>query len=172
MENYKMEQITKYSGVKGWLLLLCLNLAVFTPLATLYNLITSYGETSEYFIMFPGLKRLFYVDGLLSFIITALSIRAGIVLWNIKPDAVKIAKNYLLIFLAYNALAVFLPFTSGLPAEVNEAMIPEIAKGIIQALIFFGVWYLYLNKSKRVKATYNTEVASEEYKNLFIEKYR
>ena len=172
MEEYKNEQLKKYRGVSGWLLLLCLSLTVFSPLATLFNLTTSYNETSEYFSLFPGLERVFYIDSLLSLVIMGLSIRAGIALWTIKPGAVKIAKNYLLILLGYNAIAVVLPFTAGLPSEVNSAMIPEIIKGVFQALIFFGVWYSYLNKSKRVKATYNTEIPTEEYENLFVEKYR
>lgn len=172
MEDYKNQQLKKYGGIKGWLLLFCLVLTVFSPIATFYNLVTSYNETADVFFMFPGLERLFYVDGILSLVITGLSIRAGIVLWTIRPGAVKTAKNYLLIFLGYSVLAIFLPFTAGLPPEVNNAMVPEVIKGTLQALIFFGIWYSYLNKSKRVKATYNSPITPEELENLFVEKYR
>ena len=90
-----------------------------------------------------------------------LSIRAGIALWTIKQKAVKIAKNYFWIFLAYSVVAIFLPFTAGLPSEANVAMVPEIIKGFLQSLIFFGVWYSYLKVSKRVKATYYTEISEK-----------
>lgn len=148
------EPLDKYRGVGGWLLLLCFALTIGSPLRTIYNLITSYNETSQYFNQFPGLQSVFYIDGLLSAVIMALSIRAGIALWSIKHRAVNIAKNYLLILLGYSVIAVFLPFAAGLPSDVNDAMVPEVAKGAIQSLFFIGVWYWYLNVSKRVKETY------------------
>lgn len=154
MTNSDNEQVQTYQSVGGWLLLLCLALTIFSPLRSVYNLATAYNETLPFFDEYPGLKMLFYVDGLLSLILMILSVRAGIALWTIKPGAVKIAKNYLLIFLGYSLIAIFLPFLAGLPSVANEAMIPEVAKGAIQALIYFGVWYSYLNVSKRVKATY------------------
>jgi len=160
--EYNSEQLGKYKGVGGWLLLLCFALTINSPLRTLYNLSTSYYETSLYFEEFPGLQNLLYIDGFLSVLLMVFSIRAGIALWSIKPGAVKIAKNYFLIFLGYSVIAVFLPFTAGLPSEANDAMIPEVAKGTIQSLFFFGIWYSYLNVSKRVKATYISYSISEE----------
>lgn len=148
------EQLDKYRDVGGWLLLLCFALTIGSPLRTIYNLITSYNETSQYFNQFPGLQSVFYIDGLLSSIIMVLSIRAGIALWSIKHGAVNIAKNYLLILLGYSVIAALLPFTAGLPSDVNDAMVPEVIKGGIQSLFFIGIWYWYLNASKRVKETY------------------
>jgi len=122
--------------------------------------------------MFPSLEKWFYIDGLLNLVLMGLSIRAGIALWTVKPGAVKTAKNYLLIFLAYTGISVLLPFMAGLPTEVNDAMAPAIIESVFHALIFFGVWYSYLNKSKRVKATYNSNITSEEFESIFVEKYR
>lgn len=154
MTNLNNEQVKTYQSVGGWLLLLCLALTIISPLRSLYNLVTAYSETLPFFDEFPGLEVLLYLDGGLSIILMILSIRAGIALWTIKPGAVKMAKNYLLIFLGYSVIAIFLPFLAGLPPEANEAMIPEVVKGAFQSLIYFGVWYSYLNVSKRVKATY------------------
>lgn len=152
--EYNNEQLRKYKDVGGWLLLLCFALTIGSPLRTLYNLMTSYNETSQFFYQFPGLQNLLYIDGFLSVFLMVLSIRAGISLWSVKPGAVKIAKNYFLIFLGYSVIAAFLPFIVGLPSEFNDAMVPEVVKGTIQSLFFFGIWYWYLNVSKRVKATY------------------
>lgn len=172
MENYRNEQLKKYGGVRGWLLLLCLVLTLGTPIGTFYNLFSSYRESVEYFYLFPGLERLFYIDGLLSLALIILSIRAGIALWTLKPGAVKTAKNYLLIFLIYTVIAILLPFTAGLPAEVNEIMIPEVIVSTLQSVIFFGVWYSYLKVSKRVKATYlSASSNSEEMEEVYFEKY-
>jgi len=152
-ENNK-KQLKKYKYVDGWLLLLCFALTIGSPLRTLYNLITSYNEVSQFFQQFPGLQNWFYIDGFLSLFLMVLSIFAGISLWSIKPGAVKKAKNYLLIFLGYTVIAAFLPFIVGLPSEFNDVMVPEVVNGTIQSLLYFGIWYWYLNVSKRVKATY------------------
>ena len=163
MSDLRNEQSEK-SGVGGWLLLLCFALTIGSPLSTLYNLITFYNETATLFDLCPGLRNLLYIDGFLSVVLMALSIRAGIALWTIKQNAVKIAKNYFWIFMGYSVVAIFLPFTAGLPSEANDAMIPEVIKGFVQSLIFFGIWYSYLKVSKRVKATYYS-VMSENISN-------
>lgn len=152
--EYDNEQLRKYKDVGGWLLLLCFALTIGSPLRTFYDLMTSYNETSQFFHQFPGLQNLLYIDGFLRVFLMVLSIRAGISLWSVKPGAVKIAKNYFLIFLGFSVIAAFLPFIVGLPSEFNDAMVPEVVKGTIQYLFFFGIWYWYLNVSKRVKATY------------------
>ncbi len=168
MSDVNNERLEKYRGVGGWLSLLCFALTIGSPLKTLYSLITSYTETSLYYNQFPGLLILLYIDGFLSVILMVLSIRAGIALWSIKPGAVNIAKNYLLIFLGYSVIAVFLPFTVGLPSEANDIIIPLAAKGAIRSLLFFGIWYSYLNVSKRVKATYKSYTISEESDSISI----
>ena len=146
----------KYKGVGGWLLLFCLFLTVFSPLATIFNLVSGYNEASPYFDQFPGLVNLAIVDGMLSIGLMVFSIYVGIALWKIRQGAVKIAKKYLLVFLGYSILAIFLPFMAGVPSEANEAMIGEVAKGAIGSFIYFAIWYSYLNKSQRVKTTYET----------------
>lgn len=161
MTNYNNEHSDKYNGVGGWLLLLCIVLTIASPLRTLYNLVSSYNELSPAFDLFPGIQNLFYIDLILSVFITVLSIRAGIALWRIKPNAVKTAKTYFWFFLGYSVIAAFLPFTAGLPSVANEAMIPEVIKIMIQSLIYFGVWYGYLSLSKRVQATYSSQSTSE-----------
>jgi len=169
MTGYNNEQLVKYKSVGGWLLLLCFALTIGSPLRTLYNLITTYNEIFQYFDQFPGMQNLLYIDGFLSVVLMGFSIRAGIALWSIKPRAVKIAKNYFLIFLGYSVIAVFLPFTAGLPSEANDAMIPEVIKGTMQSLFFFGIWYWYLNVSTRVKATYILYPISGEPENISLE---
>jgi hypothetical protein len=147
---------TQHYGVKGWLLLFCLSLTVFSPLLTLYNLGTAYEETSYFFNRYPGLQNIFYIDLILSIALTAFSIYAGIALWNIKPGAVKIAKSYLLTFLTYTIVASFLPFQAGLPDSVNDAMMQEIIVGSLRAVFYVVIWFWFLNVSVRVKATYDS----------------
>lgn len=160
--SYKEDGETKplydaqHFGVKGWLLLFCLSLTVFSPLLTLYNLGIAYEETSSLFNRYPGLQNLFYIDLILSLALTAFSIYAGIALWNIKPDAVKIAKAYLLTFLAYTVVASILPFQAGLPSSSNDLMMQEVMIGLLRSGIYVVIWYWFLNVSVRVKATYDS----------------
>lgn len=144
----------QYKGVAGWLLLFCLGLTVFTPLITLGSLAAGYSESSKYFDQFPGLLVITLVDTLLSLCIIALSVYAGIGLWRIRPGAVQMAKRYLLCFLGYHVVAALLPFMAGLPSAANEAMIGQVAKDTFRGIIYVVIWYLYLNNSKRVSATY------------------
>lgn len=161
MKKFNNKEISKYNDVGGWLLLLCLSLTVFSPLLTIYNLSDTYDQIHLLFDQYPGLEDIYYIDLALSVALTLLSIRAGAALWRVVPGAVKMVKNYLLMFLGYSIIAAFLPFMAGLPQEANDAMIPEVVLGTVQSLIYFGVWYSYLNVSKRVKATYGTCSFSE-----------
>lgn len=154
MDIQKNRNFGKYQSVGGWLYLLCFSLIIGGPLRTLNNLLTSFNEVSPLFEQFPGLEILVYVDSFLSVTLMIFSVRAGNALWNVKPNAVKTAKKYFLLFLAYSAFSSILPFIVGLPSEFMDAMIPEVMKGLVQALIFFGIWYSYLVVSKRVKGTY------------------
>ena len=90
----------------------------------------------------------------LSIGLTAFSIYAGARLWQVKPGAVKTAKTFFLFMLGYTAIASALPFMIGLPPQATSAMIPEVMKGIFLNMIGAAIWISYLNKSKRVKATY------------------
>ena len=125
-----------YKGVGGWLLLLCLGLTVFSPLITLGSLAVGYSQSSKYFDQFPGLLVIVVVDTVLSLGLMAFSVYAG--------------------FLGYHIVAAILPFMAGLPSAANEAMIAQVAKDAFRGVIFFAVWYSYLNNSKRVSATYHS----------------
>lgn len=162
MEDQNKMMTPRYTSVGGWLLLFCIVLTILSPLRTVITLLYSYSETTRYFDYFPGLKVLFYIDAILSSALMVLCIRAGIALWTIKQGAVKQAKTFLILFLCYAGISVILPFMAGLPDEANSAMVPEVIKSLAQALIFFGIWYSYLNVSKRVKATYPEFIETPE----------
>lgn len=154
MTEENKQKVFRYTEVGGWLLLFCIALTIISPLRTLYNLVSSYNELEEYFTVFPSIKNLLYIDGFLSIALMFLSVRAGIALWQMKRGAVKMGKDYLLYFLGYTLIAAMLPFMIGLPTVANDAMVPEVIKGAIQSVVYFTIWYTYLNVSKRVKDTY------------------
>jgi hypothetical protein len=146
----------KYKRVGGWLLFFCLSLTVFSPLLSIVMLALSYNEAVRLADQFPGLLTITAVDTFLTLGMMAFSLYAGVSLWRVKPGAVQTAKRCLLCFLAYTVVASILPFLAGLPSEVNEVLIAEVFKDAARTFIYVGIWYSYLNKSVRVKATFNS----------------
>ncbi|PYV92332.1 MAG: hypothetical protein DMG05_04840 [Acidobacteria bacterium] len=144
----------RYKGVGGWLLFFCLGLTVFNPLMSLFSLAGSYRESAPYFSQFPGLLVVTGLDTVLSLGLTVFSIYAGASLWRLRPGAVQTAKRYFLWFLAYQAVAIVLPFMAALPSAPDETMIAQTVKGAFRGIIYVIIWYSYLNKSERVRATY------------------
>lgn len=146
----------QYRGVGGWLLFLCVSLTILAPLFTLIMIASGFGESSELFDEFPGLLVTVVIDSILSVGLMAFSIYAGIGLWSIRPGAVQTAKAYLWCYLGYHIVAAILPFMAGLPSAVNEFLVEEVSKDTFRGVIYFAIWYSYLNQSKRVNATYDS----------------
>jgi hypothetical protein len=148
---------TALKGVKGWLLFFCVSLTILAPLATLGQLGMEWNETAPYFTRFPSLHTAVMLETLMSIGLMAFSIYAGSALWSVKPKAVKIAKNYLLTMLAYSIVSPFVIIgVADLPSAATSAMTAEGAKQAFRGLIGFAIWFTYLNRSKRVRATYPT----------------
>ncbi|HXN50103.1 MAG TPA: DUF2569 family protein [Bryobacteraceae bacterium] len=145
----------RYQSVGGWLALFCLGLIVFTPLLTLNSLVDAHSSAVRLADRYPGFLITTLVDGVLSLALAAFSAYAGLGLWRIRPGAVRTAEIYLLCYLCYQGIAAVLPFMAGFPASANHALTEGVYKNLTRGLLYFGVWYGYLNKSRRVKATYS-----------------
>ncbi len=144
-------------GVGGWLLLLCLGLTIFRPLFTLGSIVVTYGESAQYFGKYPGLMIVTFIDTVLSIGLMAFSICAGIGLWRVQSNAVQVTKVFLLCLLGYAVVSSVLPFLAGLPSEANVDMIAPVATSAFKVVIYVAIWYSYLNKSERVRATYGQQ---------------
>lgn len=154
--GFRNKSLVSYTRPEGWLLILILALAFFNPLMSTYYINTSYQQLSGFFDQYSGVKHLFYIDTTFSLILMVLSINAGNALWLIKYEAVKKTKQYLLFFLGYSGVSIFLPFIFEIPFETNDILIQEGIKTAGSSLLYFIIWYSYLNMSYRVNATYRT----------------
>jgi Protein of unknown function (DUF2569) len=150
----------KYKGVGGWLLFFCISLTVFSPLITIVMGVASYSVAFQLLDRFPGVMAVTVIDTFLSLGLMAFSVYAGVSLWRVKSGAVQTAKRYLSCLLAYVVVASILPLMAGLPSEANEGMILEIIKDASKKVFYVAIWYAYLNKSKRVRATFQIEEES------------
>jgi len=102
----------------------------------------------------PELMRLLLVNGTCSIGLAVFSIYAGISLWRVLPSAVTVAKKYFLAIASYAVISALLP---GLVGVSDQAIKDSSGSNAINSLLtiaYATAWYLYLTKSRRVKATY------------------
>lgn len=133
----------KYEGVGGWLSLFIISLIILNPLMMVFGLVSSYEYVSILFLITSV-----WTLGLMCF-----SIYAGILLWKIRPNAVKIAKICLFLYLVGPAITILLFYLS----SSSQELMGEFGKELSRPAIYVLIWFSYLNISKRVKATYSAK---------------
>lgn len=154
MESADAPVPTGPRGVEGWLLVLCWGLTIFSPIATGVSLVSIYARSHAYFAEFPGLLAVTVIEAVLSVPLMVFSVFAGLDLWRVRPRAVRTAKRYLRALLIYSFIIIPLPFVAGLPSAANEAMLAAVIVQSASIWLGVGIWYAYLSRSKRVRATY------------------
>jgi hypothetical protein len=92
-------------------------------------------------------------DMAVSIAIMSFGIYAGIRLLQLKPNAVRVAKRYLITFFVYTALTVSLIFLANVVNHQPEQSTRDFGSQL-RNIIYVLIWYSYLDKSKRVAATY------------------
>jgi len=147
-------QDERYRGVKGWLLILCLNVTILDPLTMLLTVFLVTNATKPYFGEHPELFRLCLASGICRMALAVFSIYAGLALWRISPGAVSIAKKYLLAVVLYSLVVSSLPVIVGMPRESYQEFAGQTVFNSFLTMGYAVAWYVYLQRSKRVKATY------------------
>jgi hypothetical protein len=131
------------SGVRGWLLLLCVLLLVWQPLNLSF---TTAGRLEGLSSRGPG----FAVVLVVRFFAAALGIAAGLSLLQRKPGAVTIARASLIVSAAVDV------FVSVTPWYPNNRPPGDATVILIASLAYYGAWLAYLARSKRVIATFES----------------
>lgn len=148
MDNQNnIQEMDKYRGVKGWLLFLCIILTIINPLLTIFM----------YFAKYKGFNALYYfgiADTFWIILITLFGMYAGINLWTVRSNAVKVTKIYLLALAGYALFITGYTFFILMPQNPSAYDIGTAIGGMIRLIAFSVIWYQYMLKSKRVKATY------------------
>ena len=149
-------------GVKGWLLFFVLLLVVVRPIFGGALAFGSFLNTSEYFEHLPSLAQAALIDLVATIVIILYGMHAGILLWNVKPEAVASAKKYLVAVLVYNYVTIPLFFVLvDVPEQATEDVLGSMFGGAFWGTVWFLVWYFYLIKSERVKNTFCLDSESE-----------
>jgi hypothetical protein len=128
-------------GVGGWLLVLCLLLLVWQPLSLALT-----GSSALDSLAVRGLGLALAL--LMSVIVAAVGIAAGLALTGRRPGAVALARVSLVMSAAAD---VFVYTTPYFPNNRPPGTTPFY---MAASLAYSGVWLLYLWRSKRVRATY------------------
>jgi hypothetical protein len=149
-----IEVEARYKGVKGWLLLLCINLAVLDPLAMLLNLFLVTNVTKPQFDGHPELLRLILINGACSIGLAVFSIYAGVMLWKALPAGLGLTRKYLFTGCFYSIFSLILPSLAGIPADLQSQILGGSILNSMVTILYLCAWYQYLKRSKRVRATF------------------
>ena len=142
------------SGVGGWLMFFIVTLVFINPLRLCASLGQYSSDWEPFYATYPFLKLINFINIAVGLGLICFSVYAGLSLWKVRPNAVRTAKTYLLALAISSITLTCLPLIAGLPEQANTAMLQVLPLEILKLLVYPTVWYLYLNKSKRVATTY------------------
>jgi hypothetical protein len=147
-------------GVEGWLFFLCLRLTIITPTFFVLSILAT-GSINIYAAAFSPAPITTTVLILIDIFPVCFGIYAGIALWAIKPNAVKIAKISHIIFMVYNLIVILVILLVKIPQSQPDNYFTSFPMHI---LILVGniLWYIYLSSSERVKITYAKEIIVQD----------
>jgi len=142
-------------GVRGWLLLLAVLLTIVGPILTLIGVASDMGTAERLGGQFPGLETALEINAFVALLFAIYSAYAGWGLWTKRPRAVSTAKEFLIAVLVANILMpILVLMVADLPdREFFAVSFDGIARAIGIA-VWVAIWYSYLRRSKRVRATY------------------
>lgn len=137
-------------GVRGWLLALCLMLTVAGPAISVWLMASAYGDVAPSRPL--GVQASVLASLLLSACAVAFGAYAGVRLWRIRPNAVATTKHALLFGLAVDVITTTLEVAAA--AGPDDRSLFQVEIGLVPSLVFFTLCFAYLDRSRRVHATY------------------
>lgn len=146
----------KYKGVRGWLFILCLMFVVIGPVISAWLMTYQYARFSPLFAGSRGLQGAILICVLVTACSVAYGVYAGLRLWLVRPKAVGTAKSALLFGLAADVVATTIELAVGQVSTANDRLLYRVEVSLVPSLIFFTLCFAYLNRSKRVHATYES----------------
>jgi hypothetical protein len=140
------------TGVEGWLLVLCLILVAVFPIASIYHILLHTIPNLAHSDSF-SLTCLLSVYCLAFASLAVYSLIAGLKLWLIKPGAVSFVRRYLWTYLTTN-IAYFVFWVIVTQPKHLQSFAEMGWYHIVGPILPFTLWSVYLEHSKRVRATY------------------
>lgn len=168
--NTTAQKENQEKRVGGWLLFFCIILTIIRPSVQTFQTWNSYFEISTYLDYLPVMTVVAIVIELsISVLLIIFSIFAGVLLWTKKKDAVSMAQIYLSCELVLPMFLHVLYYMPWHPVSGDTEIIKVAKSNMFGNILFVGVFFIYLIKSKRVHATYNQNQELEgKSKNIFF----
>ncbi len=132
------------AGVGGWLLVLCLLLMVWQPV----NVGLSASRVLDS-LAFRGAPAVLVLA--LKLVVAALGVGAGLAMLGGRSGALTLARIALV---AAAATDVFVDLTPYFPSNRVPGETPVV---VAASLAYYGIWLVYLARSRRVRATFTDD---------------
>ena len=144
-------------GVDGWLLWFCIVLSVFVPISTIPDAWGYYQLSSSLDESFGALRFMSIIANSLGLILVLFSWYCAYLLGFVKQDAVPTTKIFLIALAAHSVYRIVVArFYNSAVLEIDPEATDMLVSPLsyLRGVYFSGVWYAYLSKSERVRATY------------------
>jgi ribosomal protein L40E len=130
-------------GIGGWLLFFCVTVTLVGPLVNIAEIAQNPNDS---------------VTVALDLMLAVFKIITGVVVWRISPYALKLVKAYFIVTLVISCLSVVGSLSTNLN-DVAHQSAPSNGLGAgFQGLIGVILWWSYFRKSRRVKATFGSNL--------------
>src|SRR5262249_10500144 len=140
-------------GVGGWLLLLCVGMAVVGPLCGLLGVSGLVRAALHPDLI--GSMRVYFVCCAAIFGLTAAAVTyGGVRLWNLEKGAPRLAQWALLSIPIGLAGTALLPLGLSVPSGVAGLLVKTSLLECVKSIPGTALWYVYLDQSRRVRATF------------------
>jgi hypothetical protein len=131
-------------------------LTVGGPVISAWLMAHGYARFAPFFTETGGLQSVILISLLITACSVAFGVYAGLRLWLIRPKAVNTAKHALLFGLAADIVTTAIEVAAGQAPSAGGRLLYHVEVNLIPGLIFFTLCFAYLNRSKRVYATYDS----------------
>ena len=125
--------------VGGWLLYLCINLTILSPIVMIVQFVTGISGNSSLIEVL--------VLCLLTLGPAAYSIITGVRLWTVRQKAVRHAKVFFVVMACINAMSL------AVVALTRSQDVSDYTMAV-RSLVSVAIWLTYLSRSVRVASTY------------------
>jgi hypothetical protein len=131
-----------FRGVGGFLLFFCVGITIFRPLGYAAEILQNPHDT---FVVVFDLG------------LAAFSIYTGLTTWRARPNALKLIKFYFIVTLAVVCLMI-LRLSTNIKEIVQQSPSENPVATGLQTLMAVAIWWSYFAQSKRVKATFGSNL--------------
>ena len=144
----------KYVGVGGWLAFFIVTVLIIGPVLSIPGLLREFRLLVDGAGLSRGRWSLVVTNFGVTLFMRGFGIYAGVKLWKIAQNAVRIAKRYLLCWGVYWAIVLSLTAVTGVMGAISKDEIWLHVEHSAVSLFGAALWYSYFEVSDRVAATY------------------